>query len=209
MCNLDIKFLMSIYIWPNEISSLKKGTSDVSEVYVWDTKVRPTSVPWIWSNIEINSTFNPVRWNDIWFYMYKDDTLTDYIFRYWNQYQRENAKPLMNNPPNWAAGPRITATSNLFFNVSYNFSTWSWSYSRTWWSANFNWRMSSDEWYLTIASNSYTLTNFVIKTESFEKSYTNAAQFNEDFETKSWNAATWTSNITLNWTYLFKYHFWS
>ena len=42
MCNLDIKFLMSIYIWPNEISSLKKGTSDVSEVYVGDSKIRPT-----------------------------------------------------------------------------------------------------------------------------------------------------------------------
>ena len=33
---------MNIYVWDKELKSLSKGTTSVKEVYVWDTKIRPT-----------------------------------------------------------------------------------------------------------------------------------------------------------------------
>ena len=61
---------MSIYIWATELKSLKKWTSDVSEVYVWDTKVRPTAVPWVWKIISISTYYTAYN---CWLNFYNSD----------------------------------------------------------------------------------------------------------------------------------------
>ena len=135
MCNLDMKFLMSIYIWANEISSLKKGTSDVSEVYVWDTKIRPTVVPidpWIyWSStlwlISVSSDWenwitirDKNEWaTEVWNY---NESMTDakawYHFQWWNNYGFPHS---WNVTMNYSY---LTNASSYWPTNYYNSSTW-------------------------------------------------------------------------------------